>query len=144
MAAPKAPKPIWDFDFEKYMSDLKVPGMDPAAFLEAQRKNMEAMAAANQTALDGMQTVMRRQAELMQQMTEDANSLGASLLTPEAPQARMARQAEMTKKQFEKSLANMKEVAEMVGKSQGAVSDIITSRISEALEEVRSAAEKKS
>lgn len=143
MAVSKKTGPNWDFDFEKYFAEMKIPGMDASAFLEAQRRNMEAMTAANQTAMEGMQTVAKRQADLLRQMAEDMNTLSANMMTPSEPQAQVAKQAEVTKKQFEKSLSNMKEMAELISKSQAEVANIITGRISEALDEVRTAAEKK-
>ncbi len=143
MAAGKKSGPGWDFDYEKYFAEMKIPAVDTTAIMDAQRRNMEAMTAANQTAMDGMQTVVKRQAELLRQMAEDMNALGADMMTPSEPKAQMAKQAEVTKKQFEKSLSNMKEMAELITKSQAEVATIITGRISEALDEVRNAAEKK-
>lgn len=35
------------FDFSKTMGDLKIPGFDVQAIMDAQRKNIEALTAAN-------------------------------------------------------------------------------------------------
>lgn len=143
MAPRKPASSPWDFDLDKLMGGMKVPTMDTSLFLDAQRKNLQAMAAANQTAVEGMQTVVKRHADLMRQSLESINELSTGMMTPGSPKDQFAKQAEMTKKQFEKSLSDMKEMAELIGKSQAEVSGIITSRISEALDEVRTAAEKK-
>ena len=125
------------------LGNMKIPGMDSAQFLEAQRKNLQAMAAANQTAVEGMQTVVKRHADLMRQSMDSINTLTTDLSVPSSPQDQMAKQAEMTKKQFEKSLSDMKELAELISKSQAEVAGIITGRISEALDELQEAAKKK-
>jgi len=55
------------FDFSKTMGDLKIPGFDVQAIMDAQRKNIEALTAANQTAVQGMQAGAQQQAEILSQ-----------------------------------------------------------------------------
>ncbi len=55
------------FDITKMMGDVKIPGFDVQAIMDAQRKNIEALNAANQTAVQGMQAVAQRQAEILTQ-----------------------------------------------------------------------------
>ena len=43
--------PFANVDFSKTMGDLKIPGFDVQAIMDAQRKNIEALTAANQTAV---------------------------------------------------------------------------------------------
>ena len=45
------------FDITKILGDLKIPGFDPSALMTAQRKNIEALVAANKVSLEGMQTI---------------------------------------------------------------------------------------
>ena len=53
------------FDVTKMLGDVKIPGFDMQASMDAQRKNIEALTAANQTAVQGMQAVAQRQAEIL-------------------------------------------------------------------------------
>ena len=52
-------------DFMKTMEQFKLPGLDMAAIMESRRKDLEALMAANQTALQGMQTLGEKQAEIL-------------------------------------------------------------------------------
>src|SRR3954451_24860261 len=55
-------------EFTRMLSDLKFATMpDMEAFLAAHRRNMEALSAANRIALEGAQTVAKRQMEILQQ-----------------------------------------------------------------------------
>src|SRR5690606_5818899 len=70
MAEKKTGNPFFNVDFSKVLSDVQVPGVDIDAILASQRKNIEAVTAANQLAIEGMQAVLRRQAEILRQSLE--------------------------------------------------------------------------
>lgn len=55
------------FDVTKMLGDVKIPGFDMQAVMDAQRKNIEALTAANQTAVQGMQAGAQQQAEILSQ-----------------------------------------------------------------------------
>ncbi len=69
--ATKSRTPVLDFDFSKFAdfntlgSQFKVPGVDPAAFVEMQRRNVEAFTAANRVAYEGVQAIAQRQVEIL-------------------------------------------------------------------------------
>jgi len=47
-------------DFSKLIEQVKLPGFDMASVIETQRKNIDALTAANQLAYDGMQALMQK------------------------------------------------------------------------------------
>ena len=53
------------FDFTKLMSQFRLPGVDFAAFVDRERKNIEALVKADGFAFEGWQRLVRRQAELL-------------------------------------------------------------------------------
>ena len=55
------------FDFTKLMSQFRLPGVDFAALVDRERKNIEALAKANRIAFEGWQRLVRRQAEMLQE-----------------------------------------------------------------------------
>ena len=55
------------FDFTKLMSQFRLPGVDFAALVDRERKNIEALAEANRIAFEGWQRLVRRQAEILQE-----------------------------------------------------------------------------
>jgi phasin family protein len=134
--------PFWDIDVTKLMSQFKFPGMSLDAAMAAQRRNIEALTTANQLAMEGMQSVARRQMEIVRQSMEEMASMATALMSPAAPEARLERQAELAKSAFERTLSNLKELGEMVSKSNAEAADVINRRIGEMLDEVKAAAKK--
>ena len=127
------------FDVSKMLGDIKIPGFDMTAMLDAQRKNIEALTAANQAAVQGMQAVAQRQAEILSQAMGEVSSVAQQLASAgNNPQEMTAKQAELARKAFEQALANMRELAEMVSKSNTEAFAIINKRVTESLQELKS------
>jgi phasin family protein len=129
----------FEFDLTKLLGDFKVPGIDFEAIVASQRKNIEAVTTANQLAVEGLQAVLRRQAEIIRQSIEEASSLVGDFTAVGAPEEKAAKQAELVKSTFEKALANVKELSELVAKSNAEAADILAKRVSESLDEVKTA-----
>jgi phasin family protein len=127
------------FDMSKMLGDLKIPGFDMEAAVAAQRKNIEALTAANQTAVQGMQAVAQRQAEILSQAMSEVSAVAQQLSSAGSnPQELTAKQAELARKGFEQALANARELAEMVSKSNTEAFAIINKRVTESLQELKS------
>jgi phasin family protein len=143
----------FDFDFSKYIgtfdpskmteeftkafSSFQMPGVDMNGIVESQKKNLEALTAANKTAVSGFQAVATRQAELMKQAMEASTAAAEELLKSGTPQEAAVKQVELVKTTFEKTLADMTEIAEMLAKSTNEANAAINKRISESLEEMK-------
>ena len=131
-------------DLMRMLSEFRMPGMpDVEALASAQRRNLEALSAANRVALEGAQAVARRHMEILQssmtEMTEAMKQLGSN----ESPQAKATRQAEMLKTAYEKAVGNMKEVADLIQKSNQEALGVLNKRFTEAMEEVKTLVVKK-
>jgi phasin family protein len=138
----KTPNPIFDVDFTKLAAEFKVPGVDLEHVMSAQRKNVEALARANQLAIEGMQTVARRQAEILRAGLEEASALMRDMVAIQDPKDRVARQAEAAKLAIERALGNARELAEIVTRSGNEAFEIISKRVGEGFDEVRDLAKK--
>lgn len=144
------PNPFGEFDFTKMMMDpskligeFKVPGVDVEAVVSSQRRNLEALSQANQLAIEGMQAVARRQAEIFRQMMEEASQAMKDIMTAGSPEDKAGRQTELAKEAFKRAIANMRELAEMVAKSQGEAFDVINKRVTDSLDELKGLMAKK-
>ncbi|MFO1423748.1 MAG: phasin family protein [Candidatus Competibacteraceae bacterium] len=126
------------FDLTKLLGDVKIPGFDMDAIMAAQRKNIEALTAANRAAVEGMQAVAQRQAEILSQAMGEVSSIAQQLSTVGNPQEMTTKQTELARKAFEQALANMRELAEMVSKSNTEAFAIINKRVTESLQELKS------
>ncbi len=133
--------PFADLDLTKIMGEFKVPEVNVDLFVQAQRKNFEAFASANQLAFEGIQAVAKRQGDILRETIEQLTQAGKELAAiDQAPEARVAKQAELAKTAFEKAMANLRELGDMLIKANGEAAEVITHRISEALDEVKEAA----
>ena len=126
------------FDFSKAFGDVKIPGFDLEAAMAAQRKNIEALNAANQAAVQGMQAVAQRQAEILSQAVNEISVVAQQLASASGnPQELTTKQAEVARKAFEQALANARELAEIVSKSNTEAFAIINKRVTESLQELK-------
>lgn len=126
------------FDLPKFAGDFKVPNVDIDALLSAHRKNLEALTAANQAAFEGLQSLARRQAELVRQSFEDTANLVNSVVAQQSPEDKFTKQAEATKMTLERNVANLKELTDLITKANYQAIEFISNRVSEGLEELRS------
>lgn len=131
-------------DVSKLLGDFRLPGVDAEQIMTSQRKNIEALTAANQLALEGFQAILRRQGEILRQAVEQANAMIAELMAAGTPEEKVARNADMAKAAFEKTLANIKELTEMATKSNGEAAAVLNRRVSESLDELKFAVRKAS
>jgi phasin family protein len=132
-----------EFDVMKIFADFRMPGVpDVEALAAAQRKNLEALSAANRVALEGAQAVARRHMEILQQSASELTEAFKALGEQQSPQAKTARQAELLKAGYEKAVANMKELADLIQKSNSEAVGLLNRRFTEALDEVKALAQK--
>jgi phasin family protein len=129
--------PFMEIDVQKMMGEFRIPNVDVEAVVAAQKKNIEALTSANQLAVEGMQAVAKRQAEILRQTAEELQKNMQSLMENGAPDALVAKSTELTKTAFVKAIANMKELSEMVSKSNAEAFDVINKRVAESLDEIR-------
>ncbi len=130
-------------EFSRMFSDMKFPMMpDIDAFLAAHRRNMETLSAANRVALEGAQTVATRHMEIVQQTMQEMSETIRELASPDSPQARAAKQAELIKQAYERAVTNMKELADLIQRANGEALGMLNQRFTEAMDEVKAIAEK--
>jgi phasin family protein len=130
-------------DFTKLFAELKFPAMpDMDAFVSASRRNMETLAAANRVALEGAQAVARRHMEIVQQNMTELTEAVRSLSNADAPQAKAAKQAELLKLGYERSVANIKEISDLIQRSSAEAIKLLNQRFTEAMDEIKTLAEK--
>ena len=126
-------------DMMRAFTALKMPGLPGLqAFADTQKRNLEALTMANKLAMEGVQAVGRRNMEIMQQVMGEITSAVQSMTAAEgSPNTKAAQQAEMMKTSYERAVANMQEIAELIQKSNGEAVGVLNRRFAEALEEVK-------
>ena len=138
------PKPMVDFgEFGKLFAEMKLPAMlDMDAFVAASRRNIETLTAANRIALEGAQTVAKRHMEIVHQSMAELTEAVRSMSSMETPQIKAAKQAELLKRTYERAVANMKEIGDLIQHSNAEAVGLLNARFAEAMDEVKTLAEK--
>lgn len=133
---------LFDTEFSKHLPKFSGFPFDTATLLESQRKNVQAFAEIQKKALEGLQAAAQKQGELVSQMAQDNSALAHEIMNEGTPEQKIARQTDIAKKVYEKSISGMKEIGEILTKSNQGVTDIINKRVSATLTEVKTAIEK--
>ena len=132
-----------DADFTRFFADMKLPALlDVEALLDANRKNLETLSAANRVALEGTQAVARRHMEIVQSSMSELVEAMQALATTDAPQAKAAKQAELLKQAYQHAVTHMKELSDLIQQSNAEALSLINRRFEEAMDEVKALAEK--
>lgn len=130
-------------DMMKMFAEFRMPHFaDLESLAQAQRRNLEALSAANRIALEGAQAVARRHMEIVQSAMGEMTEAMRSMSGTENPQDRAARQAELLKSGYERAVSNMKEIADLIQKSNAEALALLNRRFAEAMEEVKQMANK--
>ncbi|MHA3976231.1 phasin family protein [Halovulum sp. GXIMD14794] len=127
-------------DFTRAFSDVKLPNFDTEALFAAQKKNMDALVEANKAAAAGYQDLFKKQMAIFEETISEAQKQIQDMeLKMDSKTA--AAQGEVAKAAFEKAIANMKELAETAQKANTEAYEIVSARVKESVEELRSLAD---
>jgi phasin family protein len=130
-------------DFGKVFANGNSPMFDVEAAIATQRKNVEAFTAANQVAFQGVQAVIRRQAELVREAVEEFGKVSKEMTSAASTEDKFAKQAEIAKSTFESAVANAREIGSMVQKTSNEAVELLSKRVVANFDEVKSAIQPK-
>ena len=118
-------------EYIKVIKQFKLPGIDASAVLESRRKDIEALAAANTTALTGMQSLGQKQMEILSATMTRLQSLVTQ------PGQGIPASGEAVQQALHKALADMQELAETAYRAQADSYAVISKRVAENVEELK-------
>ncbi|MGE0118101.1 MAG: phasin family protein [Dongiaceae bacterium] len=130
-------------DFGKLFVNGKAPLFDVEAAIASQRKNVEALTTANRVAVEGVQAVLRRQAELAREAIEELSAASKEFTSAGSAEDKLLKQTELAKSAFETALANIREIAGLVQKTSDEAVSVISKRVVDNFDEVKSALQPK-
>jgi len=117
----------WLGDLKKMAERFTLPGIDIAALIEWQRKDMEALAEANRQAYEGIQAMVSRRNEILQETLAQWQAGMKDLASGEA----MTKQAENAKQQVEKAVANFRELSQLEAQARNNAWKVMQDRMQE-------------
>ncbi len=123
-------------DVSALFEAMAVPGLDPAALLAAQQRNIEALAHANLAVAAGAGELAERQGEMIKQALDvlrEGSHILADSLTPEEA---ATRQLELARKAFALALDSMRALAEAAAKANRLAADEADRRFRGGLDEL--------
>lgn len=144
-------------DFSQYQSDFsrmfgdmtkmfvngKAPNLDMETVASTQRKNLEAIATANQVAFEGFKACCQRQADIARHAMEEFGRVTKEMNAVGTPEEKLARQAELAKQTFESAINNTREIVDMVNKANDEAVNVISRRMVANFDEMKAALEAK-
>jgi phasin family protein len=119
-------------EFTKLFEQFKLPGIDFNAVLESRRKDIDALAAANHTALQGVQALAQKQIDVLRTTIDEVQSMLKQSKDTAAPAAR-----ELVNQAVQRAFTNMRELADVAYKSQSEAVAVVSRRVQENIEEMR-------
>ena len=131
-------------DFEKKLPDvdaviishMRGHNSDMDAIMATQRKNMEAMTAAGQSAYEGMTALARRQAEVAKEAAESATKAMTDMAAA-SPEERVAKQADLTKTAYTSMFDNGREMMDMASKTADEAVSLVNARFTASIDETK-------
>src|SRR3954454_4868825 len=119
---------------------FKLPGFDVNTVVDIQRRNVEALTAANQTIAQGLQTVVRRQGEIARQSVKQFQDLLFVKPSSTSVEETLVKRIDVAKTSYEKTVADARELGDLVAKVGSEAVDILSRRVVASLDEVKAAA----
>lgn len=116
-------------DLGKLVENFKVPGIDIAAIVEAQRKDMEALAEANKQAYEGIKALAQRRNEILQESLVEWQEAMKDVTGKDAA----SKTAAHAKKGVQQAIANFRELADMEAQSRSKAWAVVQERFQENL-----------
>jgi len=127
--ATAAKKPGVLGDLGTLVDKFKVPGIDLAAIVESQRKDMEALAEANRQAYEGIKALAQRRNEILQESLAEWQAAMKDASGKDA----LAKGAAKAKQGVQQAIANFKELADMEAQSRSKAWKVVQDRFQENL-----------
>ncbi len=103
--------------------------------VEGRRKDLQAIVEANKKSYAGIQAVVQRQTAMLKEAISQWQALAGSVSVTE-PRESISKLNEMARASFQSSLGNIRELAELAGRSQAEAFEVLKARIQENVDEV--------
>jgi phasin family protein len=116
-------------DFGKLVSRLKLPGIDVAAIIESQRKDMEALAEANRQAYEGIKALAERRNEILKAALVEWQDAMKDATGKDA----LSKGAERARQGVKQAIENFRELAEMEAETRRKAWKVLQDRFQENL-----------
>ncbi|MGT2475409.1 TIGR01841 family phasin [Paraburkholderia terrae] len=122
-------------EYTKLFGQFKLPGIDISAMVESRRKDIEAIAEANTTALAGVQSLAQKQSEILRTSLGELQAFVARCTQPGGQS--IASAGDTVKQTLHKALVDVQDLADTVYRAQSDSVAVVTKRVAERVEELK-------
>jgi phasin family protein len=105
-------------DLTRTFEQFKLPGADMGAFVDARRKDVEALVTANKVAYEALQSLAKTQSDMLTQAMQGMQASAQGVMAGRGQGVDLAAQAEAAQQAWQKMLVDMKHLAEMAQQAQ--------------------------
>ncbi len=119
----------WLDDIKKLTEKFQLAGVDVAALVDWQRKDMETLVEANRQTYEGVRALIERRNEILQETLAQFQAAIKEATSSEA----IAKQAEAGKQGVQQVITNIRELAEMEAQSRNNAWKVVQDRMQENL-----------
>lgn len=116
--------------------------VDFSALMDLPRKNIEAAIEVQKIMVENMQTLAKRQAQILTQIVEDNTTVAQQIMAEGTPEEKFSRQADLARSAYERSVSGLNELTELVSKSNREAGNVINKRVTASLTEFKDSVEK--
>ena len=132
------PKQSFDFeDLSKRLGELNFPKIDWDELMAAQQKNWAALGQANKLWLEGTQSVMRREIEILQTALSEVAEASKELMQEGDARAAAEKRLDLAKSSFEKAVNHIRELSEAASQANREALEVMQKRALESFDELR-------
>jgi len=121
-------------EYTKLFGQFKLPGIDMGAMLESRRKDIEAIAEANTTALAGVQSLAQKQSDILRTTLGELQAFVTRLT--QGGQS-IANTGDTVKQTLHKALVDVQDLADTAYRAQSDSVAVVTKRVAERVEELK-------
>lgn len=132
-------RPLQPDEMVKISTTLTAFPFDIATLMETQRRNLQAFATIQQLALESLQVIAQRQSALLSDMTEGQAFMAREWSESDAPEDKIGDQALILKDLYERTVAHLQEINDMMSQSRAETTNVLHARVGATLAEVKDA-----
>ncbi|MHB9837375.1 TIGR01841 family phasin [Paraburkholderia terrae] len=122
-------------EYTKLFGQFKLPGIDISAMVKSRRKDIEAIAEANTTALAGVQSLAQKQSEILRTSLGELQAFVARFTQPDGQS--IASAGDAVKQTLHKALVDVQDLADTAYRAQSDSVAVVTKRVAERVEELK-------
>jgi phasin family protein len=124
-------------DSARTESAMPTPFIDVDALMAIQRSNFDTMVQANRIFVEAAQAIAGCQSEMMRDYVEHMSQAIAELTSGAQPGDKAAREAVVAQKLFEKTAGHVRQIAELIGKTNAETIELMNGRVRSLMDDAR-------